>query len=235
MAISWKRNELLPMHIDEVLRQLITSVNSADTSVASVASGALASHVALANPHSTALSDLGYTAGLVVYSFTNPALHVATAVHAAITLPDSEPLEVTTDITNPDMPRNLEIVGNQVGISGNVVIVGTDADDDPLTETIVASGTDTVVGTKAFKTVTSITVPVKNGSGDTISIGTGSKLGVGAILTTSYLLAGYCDGTKEGTEPTLTKNASMPLNLVAFNTAFDGAKDFLLYVIANEA
>lgn len=98
------------------------------------------------------------------------------AVHSAITLPSSGTTAVTTGITSPKIPQILTITGNVAGITGNVVIVGTDADDVAATDTIVAAGTATVNGTIEFKTVTSITVPVRNASGDTIEIGINSTV-----------------------------------------------------------
>lgn len=170
-------------------------------------------------------------AALRKVSFTAPDLGTATSVHAAITLADGTTTEVTTDITNPDMPRALTITGNAAGITGNVVIVGTNAVDEALNETIVASGTDTVVGTKAFKTVTSITVPARNAESDTISVGLSDKLGMGRVVTTGIVVAATVDGAEEVTKPTITKNATMALNLIGFSSALDGASAFVCYYI----
>lgn len=97
-------------------------------------------------------------------------------IHAAITLPESGTTAVTTNITSPTIPQIVTVTGNAAGIAGNVVIVGTDSDDDAATDTIVAAGTATVNGTQEFKTVTSITVPVRNASGDTIEVGINSTI-----------------------------------------------------------
>lgn len=97
-------------------------------------------------------------------------------IHSAMTLPSSGTTAFTTGITSPKIPQIATVTGNTAGITGNVVIVGTDSDDDTATDTIVASGTSTVNGTQEFKTVTSITVPVRNASGDTISVGINSTI-----------------------------------------------------------
>ena len=107
-----------------------------------------------------------------VHSFT-PLVDSTTAVHAAITLPTTGTTAVTTAITVPNVARNLSVTGNAATAVGNVVIVGTDITNAVITETIVANGTATVLGTKLFKTVTSITVPTRGAASDTISIGTG--------------------------------------------------------------
>jgi len=122
---------------------------------------------------------------LYVNDFGTPTLTDAQVdnVHAAITLADGSTTVVTTAITNPDIPRNLQILGNAAGIVGDVVFDGTDINDAALAETIVANGTNTVPGAKAFKTVTSITVPARNAPGDTIAIGDGLLLGLKQALT----------------------------------------------------
>jgi len=68
---------------------------------------------------------------------------------------------ITTGITNPDYPRALAVDGNAAGIAGNVVIAGTNYAGEAITDTIALDGTTSKPGTKAFKTVTSITVPAQ--------------------------------------------------------------------------
>src|SRR5262245_5714395 len=87
------------------------------------------------------------------YSLGTPALGATTAVHAAIPL-TSGAQDISTALTNPDSPRNITVTGNASGNAGNVVITGTDVKGATLTETIALSGTSTVVGNKAFATVT---------------------------------------------------------------------------------
>ena len=115
----------------------------------------------------------------VVQSWSSPAPAVAanTGVHAAITLPDSGTTVVTTAITNPDVPRTIRLKGNQATTQGLVVILaGTDILGAAITESVTMGGafatpTDS---TKAFATVTSITVPTKGASSDTTSVGLGA-------------------------------------------------------------
>jgi hypothetical protein len=68
---------------------------------------------------------------------------------------------ITTGITNPDYPRALAVAGNAADIAGNVVIAGTNYAGEAITDTIALDGTTSKPGTKAFKTVTSITVPAQ--------------------------------------------------------------------------
>ena len=159
-----------------------------------------------------------------------PAATGAATVHAAITLPSSGTLDVTTGITNPDVPRTLTITGNQAGITGNVVIEGTDASGAAITDTIAASGTSTVEGVRAFKTVTKITVPTRNAAGDTISVGTAKKLGLPhKVYNAACLLVKlFNDSADSGT---LAVHSELSKNLFALNGTPDGSKVVDLYYI----
>jgi hypothetical protein len=102
----------------------------------------------------------------------------ATAVHAAVTLTTAVQI-VTTGITNPTIYRALQVEGNASGIAGTVLITGTDWAGRTITESFTLSGSSAVVGTKPFKTVTSIQFPAKtNVSGDTVSVGIADVLGL---------------------------------------------------------
>lgn len=67
----------------------------------------------------------------------------------------------TTGLTSPAVPRALSIVGNVSGITGNVVVEGTNYANEVISETIALNGTSTVNGAKAFKTVTEVNLPVQ--------------------------------------------------------------------------
>ena len=127
-----------------------------------------------------------------------PAVGAAAAIHAAITLPTSGPLDVQTGITNPDFPRVLAITGNQILIAGNVVITGTDAAGGVITDTIACNGVAQVVGVKAFATVTNINVPQRHAASDTVTVDTLNIFGVPSIVyLASYLLLHNFNGTND--------------------------------------
>src|SRR5919199_3005296 len=109
-----------------------------------------------------------------------PAAVSNTAVHAAITLPSSGTTVVTTNITNPDFPRTIRLKSNQSSVDGLVVTVsGTDIQGNVVSENVTMGATATATDTlNAFATVTSITVPTRGASGDTVSVGLGAKLGL---------------------------------------------------------
>ena len=106
-----------------------------------------------------------------------------TGVHAAVT-DNGAPQEITTEITDPAVPRNISAT---VGGTGGdikaiqVIVEGTNFLDAAISETLPVFTVDTggsVVGSKAFKTVTKITIPAHDGTGATTAIGWGDKLGL---------------------------------------------------------
>ncbi len=124
----------------------------------------------------------------VVQNWTAPDAPSATAILAA-TLLTTAVQSITSGITNPDFPRILTVTGGDGNVTGNVTIVGTNIRGEAITDVIASSGTDTVAGVKALKTITSISLPVYAVAGtETISIGISDKLGLQSIpLSTSVI------------------------------------------------
>ena len=161
-------------------------------------------------------------------TINNAALASATAVHAAITLAAAA-ANVTTAITNPVTPRVLTVKGNQAGVAGNVVITGTNINDEAITETIIAADAGTVAGLKAFKTVTNINVPALVGAGDTIAIGTGPALGIPYKMAfATDVLKCYFDGSAETLSAQTVSATDVSLNTVTTTTALNGVKDLVI-------
>lgn len=146
-----------------------------------------------------------------------------TAVHAAITL-TSEIQAVITAITNPKVPRSVIIKGNAAGVTGDVVITGTNVADEVITETIALNGATAVEGAKAFKTVTKIDLPVEVHAGtDTVSVGQGNKLGLPFLSSHDTVISAYLDNGREGTAPTVTVSATaIESNTIKLNSALAG-------------
>ena len=167
---------------------------------------------------------------IALYRISNAGLASATAVHAAVTLTEAVQT-VTTGITNPDVPRNVTVKGNQAGVTGDVVITGTNMADEVITETIAANAATEVVGSKAFKTVTSIQFPVLAGAGDTISIGKGSKLGVPyKLFSSSQIHHALFDNAAETLAASAVSSTVVESNTVTTTTALNGAKDLDLFI-----
>jgi len=68
---------------------------------------------------------------------------------------------ITDNIADPAVPRALSVVGNLAGIAGNVVIAGKNYAGEVISETIALNGNVTANGAKAFKEITSITLPAE--------------------------------------------------------------------------
>ncbi len=159
-----------------------------------------------------------------------PALKVVAAdtdgVHASV---NGAAHELITEITNPATPRNITATAG--GTAGSikavqVVIEGTNYNDDVITETLPAFTVDTpgtVEGNKAFKTVAKITIPAHDAASAATEIGWGDKLGLPYRLDRNTVLAAYLNKTREATAPTVVVSATaIESNTVDLNSALDG-------------
>lgn len=171
-------------------------------------------------------------------SLGSPALGATNAVHAAAAvLAAGGPQVISTGITNPDVPRNLTATagGTATDIKNvAVTVTGTDENGSVITETLPVFTLDTagtVIGSKVFKTVTSYSVPAMDGTGATVAIGTGSKLGVGALLGgKNAVLAAHFGGVREATAPTVASHATaQESNSVTLNSALNGSEVVIDY------
>jgi len=102
---------------------------------------------------------------------------------------------ITTGITNPAVPRALSIAGNVSGITGNVVAAGKNCAGEAIAETIALDGSTTVNGTKAFKSITSLSLPIKAHSGvaqveTATAAGTVSTAGNASVVVTAAGMTG---------------------------------------------
>ena len=171
-------------------------------------------------------------------SIGSPAAASATAVHAAVTDNGAQQV-ITSGITNPDVPRNVTATAG--GTAGDikaiqVVVAGTNAEGVAISETLPAftvNTVGTVVGSKAFATITSITIPAHDGTGATTSVGTGSNLGIGERLSLDTIVAAHFDGTRESTRPTVAvSSTALESNTATLNSSLDGSAVVLDYYTA---
>lgn len=159
-----------------------------------------------------------------------------TGIHAAVTDTGSQQV-VTTGITQPSVPRNITATAG--GTAGDikaiqVIIAGTNYADAAITETLPAFTVDTagtVTGSKAFKTVTSITIPAHDNTGATTAIGFGEKLGLPDKLANNTVLFATLGGTREGTAPTVAVSSSaLESNTVDLNSALNSSAVDIYYL-----
>lgn len=136
---------------------------------------------------------------------------------------------VKTGITNPAIPRNITATAG--GTAGDikaiqVIITGTNFNDEVITETLPAFTVDTagtVTGSKAFKTITQIDIPAHDGTGATTVIGWGDKLGLPIKLSHNTVLVAYLNNVKESTAPTVAvSSTAIESNTIDLNSALDG-------------
>lgn len=150
------------------------------------------------------------------------------AVMSALTDDGSE-ATVTTGLTNPPYPRNITATsGGTAGDIGaiQVTVTGTNIKDETISETLpvfTADNATTVVGNKAFKTVTQVVIPAHDGTGATTAIGFGDKIGLPVALDGNRVIGANHGGTRETTAPTVGFDSDeVEKNTVDLNTALDG-------------
>jgi hypothetical protein len=167
----------------------------------------------------------GATANTSIGAAGAPAVANTTGILAAVT-DNGAPQTITSGLNTPEVPRNITATAG--GTAGDikaiqVVITGTNAEDQVITETLPAFTVDTpgtVSGAKAFKTVTQVVIPAHDGLGATTAIGFGEVLGIGHRLTRTTVHRAYLNGVLEGTAPTALSSATvLESNTVDLNSA----------------
>lgn len=171
-------------------------------------------------------------AGRRIQSFAagSPALGSTTAVHAALAvLGSGGPQVVSTGITNPAVCRNVTATagGTATDIKAvQVTVTGTDINGNVISETLPVFTVDTagtVTGSKAFATVTSYSVPAMDGTGATVAIGTGAKLGLPQCLSRDSVEQVYLNGVRESTRPTVAfSSTAVESNTITLSSALAG-------------
>jgi hypothetical protein len=161
----------------------------------------------------------GYNRTLI--TFHTPAAKGTNNVHAAVASNASNTFP--GPFTNPDVPRNLRLVFAASYDGGNVTVVGTDQFDQAVTEVFTGTQGTTQVGTKIFKTVTSATKATVGATANTVSIGTGDKIGLSKKLANTDAVLVIKATTADGfdtTPPTMdaTYHAFTPTTTVPNGT-----------------
>lgn len=164
----------------------------------------------------------------VEWTAVQAATASTTAVHAAVT-DTGAPVTVTTAITAPPCARNITATagGTNTDIKAiAVVVTGTNIAGEAITETLPVFTVDTagtVTGSKAFLTVTSITIPAHDGTGATTAIGFGDKLGLPAKFSRNPVRRTFLANVLEGTDATVAVSATAyESNTVDPNSALNG-------------
>lgn len=171
-------------------------------------------------------------------SLGSPAVGSTTGVHAAVTDTGVQ-VDVTTGITNIAIEYGRNVTATSGGTAGDikaiqVIITGTNSNGAVITETLpvfTENSATTVVGSKAFKTITNIRIPAHDGTGATTAIGFGAKLGIAHCLDVNTVINAYLAGVKEGTAPTVVVDADeLEKNLVTLNSTLDSTEVIVTYI-----
>jgi hypothetical protein len=127
--------------------------------------------------------------------------------------------------------RVITVKGNQASVAGNVLVTGTNLKGGVITESIALNGVAVVVGTKAFDTVTSVTLPALAQAGDAVAIGIGEGIGlIGCIpKNTIFVLlnGGVATTVKAGSTFSADK---LEENVVILTEALKGAVVDIYYL-----
>jgi hypothetical protein len=137
--------------------------------------------------------------------------------------------QTLTPTTQPDVPRVISATAGGTGgdiAAVSVIVHGTDTEGAVISETLPAFTVNTAgtkTGVKSFVSVTSFTVPGMDGSGATVSLGTGPSLGLPVRLSRNSVMGAFLDGIKEATAPTVVFDATnISGNTVLLSSTLNG-------------
>lgn len=162
-----------------------------------------------------------------LYLGTPRAVEAARAVSSA-----NMKVGAYTIANQPDVARNVSVTHTAVSTVdtlGTITFVGTDYNGDALTEVITPSNGTVVNGTKAFKTITSITGAgwVAGSTADTITAGYGSLIGLPVALPDA---TGTVLGTLDTTVAVKTTTGTTLATSTVTEASGDGSKKLTIYL-----
>lgn len=163
-----------------------------------------------------------------------------TGIHAAVT--DTGATQtITTAIMQPDVPRNITATAG--GTANDikpiqVTITGTNKEGSVITETLPVFTEDTpgsVAGSKAFKTVTSISIPAHDGNGATTAIGFGEIIGLSRRRKRKTVKATYLAEVLETVAASETFDATaLESNTIELNSSLNSTQVKVEYLSAEQ-
>lgn len=139
--------------------------------------------------------------------------------------------QTVIEFLNP-MPysRNVTVVAGTDSTS-KVTVYGTNIANFPISEEFTLTGSTPVVGSKAFKTITAIVLPLDAGE-ETVDVGWGDKIGLPFLLADKPLVFALQAGVIETTAPTLVVDADeIEKNTIDLNSALDSTKAVDIYLV----
>lgn len=193
------------------------------------------------NPKGTSiLGEVQSTFGYLRRQAWTAPVALAAANLLALTATSASETTTLTPTAQPDVPRGISVTpgGTTADVAaGSYVVTGTNIRDEVITETLTfaANATNKQVTTKAFKTVTSVLVPIQDGAGATFSIGVEDNFGLDRKMSGNEVILMTADGVQETTAPTVTFSATaIESNTVNPDTAADASVDFAVLYVSTE-
>lgn len=144
---------------------------------------------------------------------------------------------ISTFLRQPDWPRNIVVVVTATTAAdiaaGNIVVTGLNFADEVITEThaVTADTAGTFTGTKAFKTVTSVAVPIQDGASVTVDVGWGMIFGLPYKLYADELVILKLFNKAVDAATVVADITDIAKNTVDMAGTPDGEKDIDLYII----
>ncbi len=133
--------------------------------------------------------------------------------------------------------RNITVTQTAAGAedtNGTITVTGTDLAGAVISEDLVPNAGETVQGSKAFKTVTSIVGAgwaIGEGN-DTIVAGFGDKIGLPDRLPENTVLLAALNHVREAVAPTVAVSATdLSSNTVDLSSALDGSPVDIYYIV----
>lgn len=171
----------------------------------------------------------GSKSRVITANLGSPEVGATDDVHDAI-VDDGSEQTITTGITNPPTARTITATagGTTADIKAiQVTIHGLDEFGEIISEVLPVFTVNTagsVVGVKAFASITSIVVPAHDDTEATTKIGLGETLGLPARLSRMSVVNAFFGGVLEGTFPTVLFNAdNIENNTILLDTTLDGS------------
>ena len=148
----------------------------------------------------------------VAWYSKSPAAASTTAILNAAALTAGAQAGFTTGVNSPAVARCLQVVGNEADMNQTVTVHGTDLSGATISEDFVLNGTTAVLGSKAFKTVTSVDLPAQLDADETVSVGTLDRLGLSHKLDRNTIVHAFYNKVAEVDAPTLNKSTTVLSN-----------------------
>jgi hypothetical protein len=147
---------------------------------------------------------------------------------------------ISTFLAQPDVPRNITVTTGGTTAdckAANVTVAGTNFYGAVISEDLAIADNQagSTSGAKAFKTVTSVSIPAQDGAGCTYSVGVGDVLGLkNCMKQVGDVAWAVFDGAFEATRPTCLADAThVESNTCDINGTLNGSKNVDIYFVQN--